>query len=206
MATNDILTLAEAKNHLDEGQLDVTREDLIEQAVTGLTSRLERDIGPVVQRTITDELVDGGRPFVKLRHRPAASITTVTEASGTSTTVLTAEAFATAGGYLAEPHRFHDGLLSGRLIRRSGFAPICWASGLSNVQVTYEAGRFTTTATVESDYKEALAIMLLNWFRASQDGVQAVGEFQTPQVNFPTFAIPNAVRSLLWTEFRPAIA
>ena len=45
--------------------------------------------GPIVQRTITDEVHPGGCPSIRVRHWPVASFTTVTEYDATTPTVLT---------------------------------------------------------------------------------------------------------------------
>jgi hypothetical protein len=204
-AATDVLSLDDAKKVLSEGRFDTTREDIIARGVTGLSTALDEMFGPIVQRTITDELHDGGRLFVRLRHAPVSSITTLTEASGTTQTVLTAESFATAGDYLAQVD--DDGLLDGRILRRSAFWHCNFAAGRQNIKCTYVAGRFANTAAVESRYGEALAISLISWFRAYTDSVQVVSdEFQVPYRNFPTFAIPMAAKQLLADQLRPVVA
>ena len=60
-----------------------------------MSRRLDRLCGPIVQRTITDEVHPGGCPSIRVRHWPVASFTTVTEYDATTPAVLTREDFDT---------------------------------------------------------------------------------------------------------------
>ena len=139
------------------GASDRDRE-VIDIWVPAVSRRVDELCGPVVARTVTDERHDGGSELIRLLRGPALTVTTVTEYAAGTGTVLTAEEDATlpADGYLFENYR------SGTLLRRrrSG-SDTRFASGRRNVKVTYEAGRFATTAAVDAKFKLAAASVLI---------------------------------------------
>lgn len=141
----DILTLAEAQT-----ATSVTSDHDSELAlfVTSVSRRIDDLCGPVVVRTVTDELHDADGPLLFLRQPPVSSVTTVTEYLSGTGTVITAETVDTSGGYLSR-----DGVLA----RRSGFATTSWNGRIS---VTYVAGRYADTASVDAKFKMAASAIL----------------------------------------------
>lgn len=197
MATLDVLTLAEAKAALNLSGTTAHDAEL-PGWITAVSLRFDELIGPVVRRTVTAEKHNGGDQRIFLRNHPNTSITSITEYAGTVATVLTAETIASkpADAYLVEDYEPDPTLLSNIVWRRSSDADSSFPLGRKNVEVTYVAGRFADTASCDERAKKAAALMLINLWRSQQDSSGNVGEFDVPQNNFPTFAIPRAVRQM----------
>lgn len=190
----DVITLAEAKSALNIGTTISKHDAELEGWITAVSNRLDRLVGPVVKRTITAELHDGGTGVVFTRFHPVDSVTSVTEYEDGIGTTLTAETTLTApqDGYL---------LRYGRSIRRRSLgADATFPCGRSNVSVTYSAGRFTATADVTYRYRKAAGLILANLWRSQQESRSQYDEFSVAQQNFPRFTIPNAVRDMLHGE------
>lgn len=141
----DILTIDEARDAIN---VTAGHTSEIEVMVTAVSRRIDDLCGPVVVRTVTDELHDGGTSGLFLHHYPVASITSVTEYSGGTPTTVTPETTTVAGGY-----RLANGVLS----RRSSWGMSRWGS---QVTVTYEAGRYADTAAVDAKFKMAAGAVL----------------------------------------------
>lgn len=152
----DILDLEEAYRAINNPSAEGHNLELA-QWITGVSRRVDDLFGPVVQHTITGELHDGGGRRIFLDHAPAASITTITEYAATAGTTLTAETNASkpAAGYLLET----IGGVS-MVWRRSGGSDLCFPAGRRNVEVTYVAGRYANTATVDAKFKLAVGGVL----------------------------------------------
>lgn len=153
MDTLDILTLDEAMTAISMTGSGANHQGAIELAITGISRALDDLCGPVVVRTITDEIHYPNGTLIFLDHQPVSSVTTVTEYLSGTGTVLTAEDFDTSGGYL-----LRDGVLA----RRSGFYTTNWYGNA--VKVTYVAGRYATTAAVDEKWKNAAAMILRRWW------------------------------------------
>lgn len=210
MATTDVLTLDEAKRVVDLTG-STTQDTELQARITTVSERLDKLIGPIVVRTVTGERRDGGYRSVFLRHYPITSITSVTEYRGTTATSLSEETLDShpVDAYLAGQYTPDPSLLSQRLYRRRNGDDEHFARGLLNIEVSYEAGRFADTASVGERYKNAAALMLKNLWRSQQSSSGEFGEFTVPQSNFPTFAVPKAVREMLQGEIqqpRPKVA
>ena len=139
------------------GASDRDRE-VVDIWVPAVSRRVDELCGPVVARTVTDERHDGGVGFVRLVYGPAFSITTVTEYAAGTATVLAEEQDDTlpANGYLIENYR------SGALLRRrASGSDTRFPLGRRNVKVTYQAGRFANTASVDPKFKLAAASILI---------------------------------------------
>lgn len=121
--------------------------------VPAISRRIDELCGPVVIRTVTDERHDGGRARIWLDHSPAASVTTLVEYASGAATTLTAEQDDTlpADGYLID---------GGSVFRRSNGSDVLFAAGRRNVKITYEAGRYATTAAVDAKFKLAAGNIL----------------------------------------------
>lgn len=142
-------------------------------------SRLLDDVcGPVVQRTVTDEVHDGGSRVVVLNRRPVSAVTTVSEVTAPGTvTVLTAAAFGSStDGYYAPAWERDPTLKSGVLHRQRGGSPIPWGPG---VKVSYTAGRYANTAAVDARFADtAGAVLRRLWKRESGTWAQTPSFFE----------------------------
>lgn len=160
MATLDVLTLEEAKNAVNLSQSRVGNdEDVLEVAVTAVSLLLDDLCGPVVVRTITDELVDAPLGDLYTIKSPLYSVTSLKEYVNGTATTLTAETHLAAGTYrIVGQVGDHDRHIE----RRSSWALTPWSYG--QVLITYVAGRFTSTETVDARFKKAAAEILSgNW-------------------------------------------
>jgi len=186
----DILTLAEARAALNQGSTYTGDDTKIAAIVTALSQRLddpEAGVGPVVTRAGITETHDGGVVFVKLRQFPVQAVTAVTE-DGTAIT---------SDGW-------HIDTETGHLFRQSGDYDDVWECGRDNVEVTYTAGRYASTALVDEYYKEGARLFLKHLWRAEQWSSENIGgsDFDVPQVAFPSFAMPMAVKDWFKKTYR----
>lgn len=179
----DVLSIAEARTAVSLGS-DTSKDTPLALAVTAVSRQVDELCGPVVKRTVTSELHDGGEAVIRLRRLPAHTITTVTEYLNTSATVLTAETNAAkaTGNYL------HDGTLttlnSGTIRRRSNGTDIPFPCGRRNIEVTYDSGRSADTAAVDPKFKQAAAMMLRNiWVSEMASGTETFGAFTDENPN-----------------------
>jgi hypothetical protein len=199
MGATDILTLAEAKEALQQEVSQSAHENVLAGYISAVSLAFDERFGPVVIRTVTDEAHSGGQESIWLRKAPVSQVTTFTEYSGTASTVLTAETFGTApaNGYLLDP-------VTGRVLRRSGGATTTFAVGDRNLRVTYQAGRYADTASVDARFKLGAQIMLAHIFRRQfAGGTVTYGDEFTGQFGTPSFSVPNAVLELLADELLP---
>lgn len=197
MATLDVITLEEARIALDVTQTD-EHDDELPAYITAVSQRLDALIGPIVQRTVTDEKHNGGDGedrLIFLRHYPIASVASVTE----NGIALVAD----TDFYIDEYYANHEWL--GNIVERwdsSKNRSSTWEKGRRNISVSYTAGRAVDTASVPELYKTAARLTLANFWRSQQDSSGGMGEFQVPQSYFPRWAIPQAVRQLLDNELQ----
>ena len=195
MATLDLVTLNETKAAL---RLTAGPEqDLLLTAwITAVSLRVDDLCRPVVVRTLTDELHDGGGNWLAPLYTPISSVTSLAEydTAGTATT-LSAEDYDTkpADAYL----------IDGRQIRRrASGSDAYFASGRRNLRITYVAGRYATTSTVSEQFKRAAVIILGHMWRDQHGtGTQAFPTAQGDLVIVGAgWAIPRAARDLLGVE------
>lgn len=177
--TLDLLTLTEAKAVLNPRT--TAKDSRIEMKITAASRILDGLCGPIVYRTVTDELHQSPSGHLWLHQTPVVSITNVKEwASGTAT-ALTAETNEAAGGY-----RFDARL--GSIARRASWYDTSWSSDY--VTVTYVAGRYADTASVDELFKEACAEIIRVAFKREQGaGTDTYGDIP----DLP-LGIPNGVR------------
>ena len=195
--TLDLISLAEGKSAVGITTGDTSQDTALALKITAVSRRIDRLCGPVVQRTVTDEVHPGGRPWVQVRRWPVASFTTVTEYDATAPTVLTLEDFDTqpTDGFL--PERWEStptAVFNGKIWRRASGQGCWFPVGPEAVKVTYVAGRAANTAAVDPAFKEAAGIALKNVWRTMEAAVQLVGEFDAPAQNFPVSIVTKAVR------------
>ena len=193
-APNDILTLSEAKAAINS--LNTTIHDAeLPGIITGLSTRLDGLIGPVVQRPAI-EFHDGGKPEVFLYLYPVMSVMQVTEYDGTDMNNLAAEV---AGieiddCYLIDRYSVDPILYGNRLRRRNSGYDGEFPKGRQNVRVEFAAGRYSSTDTVAEHYKLGARLMLINYWRSQLETNVATGEFDLPSLGYPRYTVPKAVR------------
>lgn len=195
MATLDVLSSAEA---LAAVSLTAESTGRLTQLTTAVSQQLDELVGPVVQRTVTAELHDGGSPVVWLDLRPVSSVTSVTEYTSTTSQALAAETNTTKTGY---DFLLDDG---GCLRRRASNSDVCFPDGRRNISVTYVAGRSANTAAVDPKFKQAAAMMLRNvWVAEAASGSETIGAFNEFPVN-PLLGpgMLNKVQALLHGELK----
>lgn len=195
---SDLVTEAEARAMVGLTHHGDNQVLILGLMVGALTEQIEDLCGPVVRVTVSNEIHTdrSGKRLLHLRRGPITSVTTVEE--GTDT--LTAETWGVDGGYLLEPHSTSTAAGSGALIRRYGQRDHCWGA---NVRVSYVAGRVVDTAAVPACFKEAMHIGLRNWWRMEQRTLGAVEDYETPQLAFPKFALPDSAKMALRSELLP---
>lgn len=195
MPATDIVTLTEARDYLTANRL--ADSPLLAAWITASSEAIDGLAGPVVNRTITAELHDGGTREIRLDHRPVSSITSVTEyAYDGSSRALTAETVSSkpAAGYLAD-------LTLGTIWRRSSGVDYVFDGNRRSVSVTYVAGRYASTSAVGARFKQACLMTLAHMWRVEHGTGNTFGEVtQTPS----GFAIPNRVIELLGVEAQPS--
>lgn len=188
MTTLSVISLAEAENEIG---VDPGSRPLLAAYVVSVSRLLDKACGPIVKRTVTDESHDGGSTFIILDHFPVLSVTSVTEYQGTSAVSLTEETPTTSPS---------QGFLLGRggmLHRRSGKCDWMFYRGRSNVVVTYVAGRYDDTASVDERFKRAALITLRNlWSKEQGMGTVTFGPDGAPIVG-ATYALPNAAKAFI---------
>lgn len=199
MATLDLVTLDETKRAL---ALTASASDtLLTSWITAVSLRVDSLCRPVVVRTLTDELHNGGYAWIAPTYTPISSITSLSEydTAGTATS-LSAEDYDTkpASAYLVD----------GRLIRRrASGADTTFVAGRRNVRLTYVAGRYATTALVSEQFKRAALIILRHMWQQEQG--QANPTFSTPDGDLVSFgagwAIPRRAADLLGPELDATI-
>lgn len=199
--TLDLITLAEARLALNLQSADTSQDTELASYITAVSRRLDDLCGAIVKRTITAEEYPGGGWRIVLRYAPisksgATTITTVTEYTSGTARVLTAEAVGTSTSY-----DYAFDATTGTLTRRAVWTDASFAP--QRVVVTYSAGRYANTASVDPKFKQAAAMMLSHlWTREQGTGGSATfgpQDFSTT----PTFSVPNAVLELLADERRP---
>ena len=191
--TLDVVTLAEAREDLGDGGDSA----LMGQYITRISRLLDKACGPIVQRAVTAEVHDGGTYAIMLDEYPVVSVTSATEYQGTTAVTLTEEAVTSSpgSGFLVD-------FSTGRVWRRSGKRDWYFYPGRRNIIITYEAGRYANTASVDERFKAAALIALRNlWGREQGMGTVTFGPDGQPIVG-ATFALPNAAAAFIREDMR----
>jgi hypothetical protein len=188
--TLDVITLAEAKQALNASPASTTDDALLASYVTTVSRRMDQLCGPIVKRTVT-ETFDGSCGTVLLRWRPVMSITSVVD---TGTTL--------------DPTTYTVTPATGVLRKVNGLYLSAFRWGIASVVVTYVAGRFNDTGSVQEPFRRATAMLLAHLFRPEHGaGSETFGGVED-YPGLPGFFLPNAVRGLLGDELQrtPGIA
>lgn len=195
MATLDVLTFEEATAALKgvRGGSELTR---VASLLTAISRRLDDYCGPIVKRAVTDTFVGQTRGALYLSGKAYGGVlTTVTEAYSSETPVAV----------VSTDYVVDDGPTAA-VSRWAGY----WAP---RVVVTYEAGRFASTETVEPLFKEAAMMLLQHMWRpavgarAETYELPGGGLAEVPGSRIPSFGLPNVVKDLLADEkLPPAVA
>ena len=196
MALTDILTEDEALAAINMVGSGASHALELGMWVSAISEAIDAACGPVVVRTVSETL-DAAGGVLFLTQYPVDSVTTVTEYVSGTGTVLTAESTTVAGGYL---------LRNGILARRSSFATINWHG---QVTVTYEAGRYATTAEVGAKFKLAAASILRRlWAREASAWSRGGDPFAEAGAGPGFFRVAEPmIQEFLGDELRaPAIA
>lgn len=200
MAATDVVTLDETRRAL--AITTNTHDTLLAAWITAVSTRMDDLCRPVVIRTITDELHDGGWWFITPDYTPVATVSSLSEydTSGTATS-LSAEDYDTkpASAYLVD----------GRVIRRrASGGDALFASGRRNVRLTYTAGRYASTSAVGEQFKRAALIILRHMWQQEHGTYNptygtADGELVIVGAGW---AIPRRAADLLGSELEPKIS
>jgi hypothetical protein len=197
MATDDLLSFAEAKTYVNSGTNDEQKADLLRAWITASSQLLAEKVGPVLYGTVT-ETHNGGGCHVYLKKSPVQSIVQVVEYDGLTAGTLTAESNTSkpAAGYYLDA-------VAGKITRRNDNTTDSFPRGMGNISVQYVAGRYATHGSItDTRFKTATGLILKNAWRAYEASVGLDNEFDVPQASFPRFAIPNAVKDMLGDEWR----
>lgn len=193
MAATDLLTLAEgyrAINDVRNASKAATaqtgsHDDTIGLWISGISERIDELCGPVVQRTVVEHL-SGGSEVVILDTTHVASVTSVTEYSGASATLLTQDVL---GAPASAGFTLEDLAGTAAVYRTSGGSGYLFPHGRGNVVVTVVAGRYVDTEAVGAKFKLAAgAILRRLWQREGaawatggapfEQGIGATGFFR----------------------------
>lgn len=186
MANLDVLTLDEGKQSINMESPNLEHEEGLARHISAVSGIIDDACGPVVKRTITAEIHDGGVGMVLLHHRPVVSITTVRIATsaGVIESLAPAAFGTTVAGYYAPTWSEDASLLSGALYRRDNGYGTEWPTGCQTVEVTYEAGRFASTALVDDRFKDAAGAVLRRlWKREAGAWAQSPTFFEDADNN-----------------------
>jgi hypothetical protein len=205
--TLDVITLAEAKAALDIASGDTGDDTELAMHITATSRYMDQLFGPIVRRTVTGEVVEGGLDRVWVAQWPVTSYTTVTEYRATVPTVLTAETATSQpnDSYWPEPSTSPTAAYSGRLFRRSAGHGLCFAPGGAALAVTYVAGRYANTAAVDARFKLCATFFMQNSWHSQEFSVGPTsggGEYQFARQNFPRFGFPNVAADFLSSEMQ----
>lgn len=201
----DVLTLAEAKDAINVNSTQ-NRDTLLALYITSISARMDVLLGPIVTRTITAELHNGGRDSIFLNSYPVTSVASVTEYDrGQSlTTVLTPEILGDytphVDTYEIEPFSTNPALFGNRIKRQQNGHHHRFAHGRRNVSVSYTAGRFADTESVDEKYKLGAGYILLSAWRSQQDSTAKMGDFDVPFSSVPKYMIPYNVIDMFYGE------
>lgn len=179
----DILDLPAARAALRLPAVDTTpNTDLTDTYIPAVTVIVEDMVGPVMTRTGSTWIADGGHSYVLLPSNCTA-VTQVTE----------------TGVILVANVDYTVNLIAGIVTRGSVQQPYIFLPGQQNIVITYNAGTAAASIEVPANVKLAARIILAHLWQADQQGPRP--EFGTNEVEVVTtpsgYAIPRRAYELL---------
>lgn len=211
MATRDLLTLEEGRRavNLPDPTSVNAQDTTLQLFITGLSGRVDKLCGPVVQRMVTGERHNGGRSTVLLALQHVSAVTSVVEWAGTTSTALTEETDNTkpTNGFMLDPG---EGDIYAWVRRRSGNGDATFPTGRRNVVVGYTAGRYASTATVDETFKLAATAVLRRLYKREQSSwAQSPSYFEdtdNPAASVGFYkAVDPMIKELLCDELLPPV-
>lgn len=196
-AVTSIITVAEAKTHMNIAASDTTHETEIQGFVDAATPVIEDIAGAVIGTTWTGEThLDACGRVIYLSHVPVYSVTSVTEYRlGTAYTLTPVS----AGALRTTANSYNLDSATGRLIRNDGWGDV--------VVVDYVAGRGAVPANIRL---AALELVRHLYQLSQQGGRPAFGGAADDGPWLPSgFAVPTRVVELLVATpnmARPSVA
>lgn len=184
-----LLTVAQAKQVLNIPTSDTSFDSELSDYIDSMTAPIEDMAGACTQRTVTNEQHDGGSVYIHLRVPPAQSVTSVTEYWGSYAWSLTIVANPSSAGQYS--CTFDAG--TSTLVRRTpSGAATTFATGVSNVWVTYVTGPASMPANVVLGAKE----LLRHLWQMSQNGGRP--SYNAPDMTYTPsgYLVPRHVAEL----------
>ena len=163
VASADIVTLAEVRAHLRYPATDTSDDLALQGFIYAADDVIVSECGEVVPKTY-DELYDGGKYYIFLRHRPVLEVVNVEEGWGWYNWELDYQQVNTipAGAMFAYSL---DSLISGAVSRRSaGNVMIPFIPGSKNIRVTYRSG----LQQIPGSIRLAALELVAHWWQNSQ--------------------------------------
>ncbi len=195
MATEDLVTVAEARAALRLGREDLALQPELERLITSATRLIDQHFGAMVVRTVTSELHnDPVVPYLHLRQGPISSVTSV---SVDGVALTSGQYQVVQGGYQE------------MLCRVASYQPTLWLSRrLQGISVTYVAGRYATTSAVPAIVKDACMVQLRHLWRPTQHGVTSadVNEYDTAAVAPTSAGLARGLKGMLGEFLRHGVA
>jgi hypothetical protein len=189
-----IVSLDEAKYHLNIPSTDVTQDDELRRIIDAASDLSESYVGQILGRkTFTNELYDGNNEFIRLRNPKAISVTSVYENG----------ALLNSGQYVLDPtgQRLYR-IGSGTLYATNSYG--YWSGGMNNVQVTYVAGWVNPPAAA----KQGVLEVIRHLWQTQRGSMSVLGRnisgdemYQTP-----TYSLPRRAMELLDPVSLPGLA
>lgn len=183
-----VISLADARAEINEQTGVTANDDELRLFIASATTMLE-DLGSmmsigILPQTRTEEYRPVGSE-IALKMRPVASVTTVTEYRGTTSTVIAVGATPGAAG---ESYTLNGS--AGVLTRRSGGVEVAWADV---VVVTYVWG----STTVAPNVVTAARALVAHVFKLGQRGWRPSFGGDDVTITPSGYAVPNRVREML---------
>lgn len=193
--STDVLSLMEAKQAISLEDNYSDNDSLLSAYISSVSARLDQACGPIVQRSVTGELYDGGYSTIWVRQKPLVSVSSVIEYQKTNAVTLTEDTNLTSPS-----EGFRLNLKAGTMTRTKSGLPYYFYDGLQNIKITYISGRYADTESVGDIFKVAAQAFLAHLWKTNQGlGTSTFGAYDggTPNV---TYSLPNRVKDLLGDE------
>lgn len=196
-----IVSLSEAKNHLNKSLTDTTDDDELLDWIDAITLALERHVGAIVRRTVIETFsVQPATRTILLNTRPILAVSEIREFWG-SGDIRILTPFVDTGPY--GDNSYAVDIPTATLTRYGSGYPVYFPVGFDNIRVTYTAGRSPITQNLRL---AALELLTHHW-RASQISSGA----SRPRTDVPAdtasmgIEIPNRVKILMGARRAPLL-